>query len=96
MNFERVSFKETEGAGLVGYVETSYAELVRVFGAPDHLYADKARVEWRLRFPDGTIATIYDWKEQAPIERVLIWNIGGRDQNAIRWIQNALPTAIFS
>ena len=97
MNFTKASAEEINGTGLQGYAETSYEALVRAFGEPDRLDDGKVRVEWQLKFPDGTIATIYDWKEyRIPVEQVKIWNIGGKNQDAVRWVQNVLPEAVFS
>ena len=67
---------------LQGYVTAYYHELVAVFGEPDS-GGDKTTAEWCLEFEDGTVATIYDWKEyETPMGRYR-WHIGGRDQRAV-------------
>jgi len=66
----------------VGYVETYYHRLVEVFGEPDSLGGDKTTCEWCLEFEDGTIATIYDWKEYTTPMGLNRWHIGGKNYMA--------------
>jgi hypothetical protein len=71
------------GTSLQGYVTAYYHELVAVFGEPDLTNGDKVTAEWCLDFEDGTVATIYDWKEyETPMGRYQ-WHIGGRNQDAV-------------
>lgn len=80
-----ISWRVTQGSSFRGYVDTTYDKLVEVFGPgllnPDE---DKVQVEWGIRFVDGTVATIYDWKEgpgyrKDPVkyQNVTHWHIGG-------------------
>ena len=59
-----------------------YATMVELFGEP-HWQGDgdKVRVEWCFRFEDGIVFTIYDWKEECPIEQVTDWHFGGLYKN---------------
>lgn len=47
-----------------GFVVTSYAALVSLFGQPSPENADqyKTSTEWHLKSEAGDIVTIYDWK----------------------------------
>lgn len=84
-NINMTSFK--------GYVIATYDELVGAFGKPDDgpdADCDKVTCCWRLQFEDGTIATIYDWKERnTPFYRY-DWHIGGHNSNAINSIHEVL------
>ena len=67
---------------LQGYMQAYYHQLVEVFGEPEG-GGDKTTVEWCLEFEDGTVATIYDWKEyETPLGKYN-WHIGGRSQKAV-------------
>ena len=85
--------KFTNGAdvnmtSLQGYIEAYYHQLVEVFGEPEG-GGDKTTVEWCLSFEDGTVATIYDWKEyETPMGRYQ-WHIGGRSQKAVDRVTRA-------
>ena len=82
--------QEVDGTHLQGYITATYAELVRVFGEPDEGCDGKTRAEWGLRFPEGTIATIYDWKSDLPVQSVSQWNVGGHFARAVQHVENAL------
>lgn len=83
MKFTHTDANDTTGTHLQGYLRGTYDEIVAVFGAPDHVQADgKVQAEWCLKFADGTIATIYDWKAGVSAEEVEEWNVGGFDMNA--------------
>lgn len=78
-----------------GEVRTTYANLVEIFGEPD-LGPDgdpneKVTCEWCLEFEDGTVATIYDWKEYGPTPRAAYdWHIGGHDRLAVVRVLDAM------
>ena len=90
------STKEIEIAGtsLQGYVETTKAELVSVFGDPMNYEDSKVTIEWGIRFEDGTIATIYDWKRYEKgtpkDDELMIYNIGGLNQRAVELVNLAI------
>jgi hypothetical protein len=51
------------GGSLQGYITTSYAKLVEIFGMPNSEGDDyKVSTEWTIEDKDGNIASIYDWK----------------------------------
>jgi hypothetical protein len=85
-NIERTSLK--------GYVIASFDELVDAFGAPDDgpddRTGDKVTCCWRLQFEDGTVATIYDWKEDATPYHRYDWHIGGKSSEAIELVHQTL------
>lgn len=80
---------------LIGYVETSYSILVKMFGPPLNVDGDKVRVEWILKPANEDVPiTIYDWKEyDVPVEKVKCWHIGGKSPLAVQLLQEVLPQA---
>jgi hypothetical protein len=80
---------DVNGTSLQGYVTAYYHELVEVFGEPDG-GGDKTTVEWCLDFEDGTVATIYDWKEYETPMGQYRWHIGGRNYNAVSAVISTL------
>lgn len=96
MNFTKANPMQVFGTGLVGYVYTTYEELVKTFGEPityGEFDSDgKVSVEWVIAFEDGTIATVYDWKqyELGTPKGGYDWHIGGKDDNAVELVKDAL------
>ena len=82
MKFTQAEWTEANGTSLQGYVQAYYHQLVAVFGEPQE-GGDKTTVEWVLKFADGTVATIYDWKEYETPMGLHRWHIGGRSQRAV-------------
>lgn len=76
---------------LDGYYKKDIEE---VFGTPswDHGSADdKVQLEWNIEFPDGTIATIYDYKQYGvDPEDIDYWSIGGRGPLAEYYVKKAM------
>lgn len=84
-----------------GYIDCNYNQLTALFGEPDNDQLNsgyKVDWEWMLTFADGTIATIYNWKNgpnycgEAGLHETQIntWNVGGFNAQAVRNIQSAL------
>ena len=70
----------------------SYATLVEKFGQPNIGKGDKTNSEWALRFSDGTVATIYDYKEPMTPVTKYDWHIGGLSNRAVHRVCAALGT----
>lgn len=80
-----------------GYVMTTYQELCDIFGPPDDgpndLDADKVTCCWRLKFADGTVASIYDWKTGATPFGEYDWHIGGHNIKAVNRVKKTMESA---
>ena len=90
---------ETNGSHGIDGVEVSYDALVKAFGKPCGGDGYKTQVEWAIQFEDGTIATIYDWKEGdqyngkgkgTHFSKVTDWHIGGFDGKAGDYVRTVL------
>ena len=88
---------QVNGTSLKGYVKTTFNKLVETFGAPclneGPCQYEKVNIEWCLRFSDGTIATIYNWKcygwQPAP-DQEYEWHIGGHVASAVALVKDEL------
>ena len=100
------TFHKANGTSLRGYLpHTTYADLVSVFGQPT-CEGDgyKTDCEWLVEFNDGTVATIYNWKngrnycgnDGLDVEDIRHWNVGGHNGNAHQMVINALAEAVLS
>ena len=78
---------------LQGYVQAHYHQLVEVFGEPEG-GGDKTTVEWCLAFEDGTVATIYDWKEYETPMYEYNWHIGGKSKQAVARVESAFRQGV--
>ena len=83
------------GTSRVGELEGIYKkDIEKVFGPPtwDQGSADaKVQVEWSIKFPDGTIGTIYDYKQyNVDPEDIDYWSIGGRIGLAAYYVKKAM------
>ena len=87
MNFTKDA--DVHMTSLQGHVRACYHELVEVFGEPDG-GGDKTTVEWCLEFEDGTVATIYDWKEYETPTYAYNWHIGGKNKRAVHAVISTL------
>jgi hypothetical protein len=92
------------GTSHIGYIKTTYANLVDKLGEPTYTgyEEDKVQAEWVLSFTskDGReiIATIYDWKqyEQGIPTDEYAWHVGGRSTDAIIAVSDLLGIPSFS
>jgi len=83
-NDQPISIRGTHG--LARLSNLSYARIVEMFGEPCDDFDDfKSDAEWTILFPDGEVATIYNWKngknycgpDAPPVEEIREWNVGG-------------------
>ena len=83
------------GTHLLTTINLPFYTIVGALGDPIWFKADegdgKVRVEWDLKFNDGEVATIYDWKEydRRP-EDVTDWHIGGRSFEVVQRVYDIL------
>jgi len=83
------NFDALNGTHLQGYITTDFATLVATFG--ESLGSgDKTTQEWVLVGEDGTVATVYDWKQPCTPLHKCEWHIGGNDYRAVELVQDAL------
>ena len=80
---------KANGTHLQGHVITTYDTLVELFGKGLGS-GDKTTQEWVLEFSDGTVATIYDWKEYSTPMGLYRWHVGGLSPIAVQRVEEAL------
>ena len=64
-------------------IQATKAQITKAFGQPQEL-GGKVQFNWIIKFNDGTLATIYDWKQRTEIADtdLINWNIGGLASDA--------------
>jgi hypothetical protein len=95
MKFTRT--KEVNFTSLRGWMDATLDELIQTFGEPclnNPSEDEKVNYEWLLKFEDGTIATIYDWKRYTnePLKgnEMYRWYIGGYEMKALERVKEAI------
>lgn len=93
MKYEKLlNTTKINGSAYQGDIEITYDEIVAVIGNPCHDGDGyKLDAEWVLEFEDGTIATIYNWKDGKnylgdmgfTVKEICNWHIGGFNQDAV-------------
>ena len=75
------------------------ADLRKILGEPQceqNDGSDKCNFDWTMETEDGTIFTVYDWKEYRPLEEneMIEWHVGGHSgldtMKALEEIEEAL------
>ena len=92
------SHQKTNGTSLQGYVNAEFDLLRQLFGNPHESDGYKTDAEWAIEFDDGTIATIYNYKDGHNYlgadgfntNQITNWHIGGKNKNAFNYIHNLL------
>ena len=89
-----------DGTHLQGLINIDYDKLVKLFGLPIQLGSDGYKIdsEWVLKFDDGKIATIYNWKDGhnylgrygKDVEDITEWHIGGHDSVVVDRIKKII------
>jgi len=85
---------------LQGNVGATYHELVEIFGEPTRYepdeYENKIDALWAIKFEDGTVATIYNYKNGLNylgavgkrVSEISMWNVGGLDERAVTMVND--------
>lgn len=89
---------EIFGTSLQGHITATHKELCDIFGQPHEGDGYKVDAEWGVRFGDGTVAAIYNWKDGKnycgedgmPAEQIKDWRVGGHDRKALERIEATL------
>ena len=84
----------------MGIIKRDYATIVKTFGEPTKGF-DKTDAEWHIRFDDGSIATIYNYKDGinyngergTPVEHIKEWHVGGKSIHAYYLVFDELGKA---
>ena len=84
------------GTSLQGYIVVSYDTLVELFGEPTEGDGYKTDAEWTIKWEDGTVTTIYNWKNGKNYnseeydgdggtftEEIVDWNVGGKGSKSV-------------
>ena len=89
--FRHGTYKDRQNTSYMGSYTTDYNTLCEVFGEPTHLDTSsdgKIKAEWVLKFNDGNVATIYDYKEKELPLYEYDWHIGGRNKKIVEYVSD--------
>ena len=86
-----------DGTSLSAYVEATFDQLVEAFGEPE-LGGYKTDWEWAIEFDDGSVATIYNWKngpnycgiDGLHSYQIKKWNIGSKSMTPAWRVQDII------
>lgn len=97
-----ITLKSANGTSFHGTTfRASVADLRKILGVPDSAQndgRDKCNFDWVGETEDGTVFTVYDWKEYRPLEEdeEIEWHVGGHSKwdtmKALEEIEEALAT----
>jgi hypothetical protein len=76
------------GTSRQGTFKGTYREIVEVLGEPNFVSEangdGKTQAEWNIKYIDGTVITLYDYKKyNTDVEDVTTWSIGGFDGKSV-------------
>ena len=90
---------DLRGTCFQGDLYASYEQIVSKIGPPHTGYDGyKTDAEWSIEFEDGTVATIYNWKDGKnyrgedglEVEEITEWHIGGGEPCVAEWIADLI------
>ena len=94
------NWKLVNGTSFQGYIECDYKILIEVFGEPDaECDGYKVDREWVLKFEDGAVATIYNYKngknycgpqQGLKPEDIKKWHVGGKSKMAVTLVEMSI------
>jgi hypothetical protein len=102
MKYRTTNGDEANMTSLQGEVYAEYATLKKLFGNPTDGDGYKVDAEWCIVFQDGTVATIYNWKNGKNYcgasgvskTRIREWHIGGFNKNAVARVEEVLNAVV--
>jgi hypothetical protein len=91
--------KSLDGTSFHGAtISATLADLQIILGAPNQTsdQYDKVQNEWEMELEDGTVFSVYDWKEYRRYadKELIEWHIGGMDQKDTFVAQDTLVEAL--
>lgn len=71
-----------------GDCNTTYSRLVEVFGQPHYTDSGDGKVtaEWVIKFANGQVATIYDYKMGSTPKGQYAWHVGGKGRQIVKLV----------
>ena len=86
-----------QGTHLQGYITCTYQDIVKAFGEPNESDGYKSDAGWDIKWDDGTVSTIYNWKngdnynnDGTRTESIVEWNVGGKNPLALHYVLRAI------
>lgn len=86
-----------DGTRLIGTMQAQVFELERVFGPSMSPTSDPDKIthEWRIKFEDGMLASVYTWNQPEPTKgEVVVWRVGARGVFALPRVHEAFRAGL--
>lgn len=88
-------FVDVSGTSFQGEVEADYYAIRKLFWEPTLGDGYKVDAQWKIKFSDGTIATIYNWKNGrsyigrhgTATTKIIHWHVGGFSPRAFELVK---------
>lgn len=95
MKFQKAKGSDVTGTSYQGSIMTSLEHLKNVFGTVHYHDSDtdsKTRNEYLIEFDNGTVATIYDYKEYRAYhdDEILEFHVGGFSKAALSLVNSTV------
>jgi hypothetical protein len=89
---------DTCGTSFLGEINIDYEKIQKLFGEPTKGDGDKTDAEWEIKFEDGQVATIYNYKngkvykgkKGLTVTEIIDWHIGGKNNIVLDRIRELL------
>jgi hypothetical protein len=90
---------DVNGTSFQDTLWANYTDIVDTFGMPMEGDNYKTDAEWEILFENGTVATIYNWKDGKnycgeedglDVEDIREWHIGGHDGMCRELVKHAM------
>jgi len=94
----KVNSSEFWGTSFQDYISAGYNTLCEVFGEPTDGDGYKTDAQWVIKFRNGTVARIYNYKNGknylgrsgTPKTKITQWHVGGKKYKAVELVQRAI------
>ena len=76
----------SDGTGRVGTLKNvNRAQIIKKLGEPSITGSiqGKTQNEWVIKFGTYSIANIYDYKEDKPVDKITEWSVGGNSKDSL-------------
>jgi hypothetical protein len=104
INTNKISYTnknvKRSGTHLIGYIQLSYKQLVKLFGPPYTFNGDKVDWCWEFKL-NNSVITIYNWKNgpsygfKIKPSSIDTWNVGGNYEYDLNILQDYIRNRKF-
>jgi len=96
MKWSMATRKDSFLASYQGDCITTYSRLVEVFGPPHYTESGDGKItaEWIIKFSNGQVATIYDYKMGSTPMEEYAWHVGGKGRQVVKLVNQLVGVLV--